>query len=107
MDGRFCPIVLNTFRFDTDKGTSGRGPLYALPKDFTTTAFYININLFEAAGIDWRDIQKHGWTWDRFRAVTRKIGTRRPARLQRTQNLRQFPLALDRHHPRHGLDLRR
>jgi ABC-type sugar transport system permease subunit/ABC-type glycerol-3-phosphate transport system substrate-binding protein len=69
----FVPVVLNTFRFDTTKGTAGHGPLYALPKDFTTTGFYININLFEAAGIDWRDIQKHGWTWDRFRMEMRKI----------------------------------
>jgi ABC-type glycerol-3-phosphate transport system substrate-binding protein len=69
----FVPIVLNAFRFDTDKGTSGKGPLYALPKDFTTTCFYININLFEAAGIDWRDIQKNGWTWDQFTSDMRKI----------------------------------
>lgn len=69
----FVPIVLNTFRFDANTGTAGHGPLYALPKDFTTTSFYININLFEAAGIDWRDIQKNGWTWDRFRVEMRKI----------------------------------
>jgi ABC-type sugar transport system permease subunit/ABC-type glycerol-3-phosphate transport system substrate-binding protein len=69
----FVPIVLNTFRYDTATGTAGQGPLYALPKDFTTTCFYININLFEAAGVDWRDIQKNGWTWDRFRLEMKKI----------------------------------
>jgi multiple sugar transport system permease protein len=69
----FVPIVLDAFRFDTDKGTSGKGPLYALPKDFTTTCFYINVNLFEAAGIDWRSIQKNGWTWDQFTSDMRKI----------------------------------
>ena len=73
----FVPVVLNTFRYDTSTGASGRGPLYALPKDFTTTGFYININLFEAAGIDWRDIQKNGWTWDRFAVEMKKINALR------------------------------
>ncbi len=73
----FVPVVLNAFRFDTATGTMGRGPLYALPKDFTTTGFYININLFDAAGIDWRFIQKHGWTWDQFTADMRKINALR------------------------------
>jgi multiple sugar transport system permease protein len=73
----FVPIVLNAFRFDTSSGAAGNGPLYALPKDFTTTCFYININLFEAAGVDWRDIQKHGWTWDRFAVEMKKINALR------------------------------
>ncbi|HEY1923571.1 MAG TPA: extracellular solute-binding protein, partial [Tepidisphaeraceae bacterium] len=38
----FVPIVLNAFRFDTATGAAGNGPLFALPKDFTTTCFYIN-----------------------------------------------------------------
>ena len=71
----FVPIVLNAFRYDSATGTVGSGPLYALPKDFTTTGFYININMFEAAGIDWRAIQKNGWTWDRFRQVMLKLDT--------------------------------
>jgi ABC-type sugar transport system permease subunit/ABC-type glycerol-3-phosphate transport system substrate-binding protein len=73
----FVPLVLNAFRFDTTTGTAGRGPLYALAKDFTTTGFYINVNLFDAAGVDWRDIQKHGWTWDRFETEMRKINALR------------------------------
>ncbi|HEX4053938.1 MAG TPA: extracellular solute-binding protein [Tepidisphaeraceae bacterium] len=73
----FVPVVLNAFRFDTATGTMGRGPLYALPKDFTTTGFYININLFDAAGIDWRSIQKHGWTWSQFAMDMRKINALR------------------------------
>ncbi len=73
----FVPVVLNAFRFDTATGATGRGPLYALPKDFTTTCFYINVNLFEAAGVDWRDIQKNGWTWDRFAEEMKKINALR------------------------------
>jgi multiple sugar transport system permease protein len=73
----FIPVVLNAYRYDASTGAVGHGPLFALPKDFTTTGFYININLFEAAGIDWRDIQKHGWTWDRFAVEMKKINALR------------------------------
>jgi ABC-type sugar transport system permease subunit/ABC-type glycerol-3-phosphate transport system substrate-binding protein len=73
----FFPVVFNAFRFDTQAGATGRGPLYALPKDFTTTGFYINIDLCEAAGVDWRDIQQHGWTWERFEREMRKISALR------------------------------
>jgi multiple sugar transport system permease protein/multiple sugar transport system substrate-binding protein len=69
----FVPVVLDAFRYDTSTGRAGAGPLYALPKDFTTTGFYININLFDAAGIDWRAIQKNGWTWKQFALDMRKI----------------------------------
>ena len=91
----FVPVVLNTFRFDTATGTMGRGPLYALPKDFTTTGFYININLFDAAGIDWRSIQKHGWTWSQFAMDMRKINALRDRpEYQGPQDLRNVSLAL-------------
>src|ERR1043165_7330146 len=29
--------------------------------------------MFEKAGIDWRDIQKNGWTWTRFETEMRRI----------------------------------
>ncbi len=69
----FFPILLDAFRYEPASGLTGRGPLYALPKDFTTTVFYINVDLFDQAGVDWRDIQKNGWTWDRFEAEMKKI----------------------------------
>jgi multiple sugar transport system permease protein len=71
--GDFYPILLDAFRYDRPTGTTGRGALYALPKDFTTAVFYINVDLFEKAGVDWRDIQKNGWSWDRFEAEMKKI----------------------------------
>lgn len=37
------------------------GKPVALPKDYSTSSFYINTALFEAAGID---IPQEGWTWD-------------------------------------------
>ncbi|MCS7033068.1 MAG: extracellular solute-binding protein [Phycisphaerae bacterium] len=69
----FWPILLQAFRFDTGTDLIGRGPLYALPKDFTTAVFYFNKDLFEKAGIDWRDIQQNGWTWSRFESEMKKI----------------------------------
>jgi multiple sugar transport system substrate-binding protein len=37
------------------------GKLVALPKDYSTSSFYINTALFDAAGIEY---PKEGWTWD-------------------------------------------
>ncbi|HEX8322757.1 MAG TPA: extracellular solute-binding protein, partial [Tepidisphaeraceae bacterium] len=71
----FFPILLKAFRYDTATGlvAGANGRLYGLPKDFTTACFFINIDLFEKAGIDWRDIQKNGWDWPRFEAEAKKI----------------------------------
>lgn len=69
----FWPILLDAFHFDNDSGMIGRGKLYALPKDFTTFIYYANLDLFDKAGVDWRDIQKNGWDWPRFEAEMKKI----------------------------------
>jgi multiple sugar transport system permease protein len=66
------PGLRDAFRFDVSSGQVGTGPLYALPKDFVTLVMYVNEQLCDAAGIDWRDIQKNGWTWERFAAESRK-----------------------------------
>ena len=42
----FFPILMNAFKFDPASGIFGRGPTWALPKDFTTSVFYCNVNLF-------------------------------------------------------------
>jgi len=69
----FWPIVMDALRYDTATGALGNGKLYALPKDFTTAVFYINCDLFDKAGVDWRAIQKKGWNWEEFSADMRKI----------------------------------
>lgn len=69
----YFPILLDAFRYDLAKQRVGEGPLHGLPKDFTTAIFYINVDLFEAAGIDYRKFQDHGWTWEEFADATRKI----------------------------------
>src|SRR5215207_5973966 len=38
-----------------------QGVPYAIAKDYRTSAFYINRDLFDAAGIDYPE---EGWTWD-------------------------------------------
>src|SRR5687768_10273922 len=69
----YFPLMIQAFRYDAQKQTRGAGPLYGLPKDFTPAVFYINIELFESAGVDWRRIQRDGWTWDAFEVWTETI----------------------------------
>src|SRR6185312_2874553 len=49
---------------------SGKGPMYGLPKDFTTCVMYVNVDLFREAGIA---VPYGGWTWDEYQAACRKI----------------------------------
>lgn len=46
------------------------GKLVALPKDYSTSAFYINTALFDAAGIEY---PKEGWTWDDALAIAQEL----------------------------------
>lgn len=64
------PILLDGFRYDTETGRSGEGALYALPKDSTTAVFYVNLDLFEKAGVR---VPYDGWTWGEFEEAARKI----------------------------------
>jgi multiple sugar transport system permease protein len=68
----FFPLILNGFRFNTATGHVGdpKDTLYGLPKDFTTAVFYVNLDLFKAAGVP---VPYHGWTWDEFEADMKKI----------------------------------
>jgi multiple sugar transport system permease protein len=67
----FFPLLLDGFRYNTATQHVGPGgKLYGLPKDFTTACFYVNKNLFRAAGIP---IPYNGWTWDEFLADMQRI----------------------------------
>ncbi|MEO6437021.1 MAG: extracellular solute-binding protein [Tepidisphaeraceae bacterium] len=66
----FFPIILDAFRYDAASGAFGKGPLYGLPKDFTTAVMYVNLDLFEKAGVN---VPYDGWTWGEYEAVCRKI----------------------------------
>ncbi len=65
----FYANVIDCFRFDGE--ITGRGPLYAIAKDFTTVGFYYNRDLFRRAGLP---EPPNDWTWDDFVATARRIG---------------------------------
>ena len=48
------------------------GMLYGLPKDFDTIGLYYNVDLFDAAGLDYPD---DTWTWDDLKAAARALTT--------------------------------
>jgi multiple sugar transport system permease protein len=65
----FYPATVGAYRYDD--GAMGRGPLYGVPKDFTTIGFYYNRDLLRRAGLeDPRD----DWTWDDFARAARSVG---------------------------------
>jgi multiple sugar transport system permease protein len=66
----FYPTLFNAFRYDIETQKTGTGPIFGLPKDFTTAVFYINVDLFEKAGVP---IPYNGWTWDEFEDACKKI----------------------------------
>jgi multiple sugar transport system permease protein len=72
LDG-FYPVLLDAFRYDGHM--IGHGPLYGIPKDFTTMLMYVNCDLFKKAGIA---IPYNGWTWDEFEADCKKISALPP-----------------------------
>ncbi len=64
----FYANCVEAFRYDGT--TVGQGPIYGIPKDFTTVGFYYNKSLFDAAGIAY---PKRDWTWDDFIATARAL----------------------------------
>ena len=64
----FFPILIDAFRYDGSK--SGAGPLYGLPKDFTTAVMYVNVDLFNRAAIP---VPYDGWTWDEYESAVNSI----------------------------------
>lgn len=67
----FYPVLVNTFRWKGDtKAVGGGGHLLGVPKDFTPILMYINVDLFDAAGIA---VPYDGWTWSEYREAMRRI----------------------------------
>ncbi len=64
----FYPTTVSAFRFDGK--TAGNGPLYGIPKDFTTVGFYYNKDLFTKAGLKFPSTN---WTWNEYIADARAI----------------------------------
>ncbi|MFA9477823.1 extracellular solute-binding protein [Phycisphaerales bacterium AB-hyl4] len=64
----FYPQLLDAFRYDGHQ--IGTGPLFGLPKDFSTTVMYVNLDLFERAGLP---VPYDGWTWDEYEQAMQQI----------------------------------
>jgi multiple sugar transport system permease protein len=62
------PQTVAAFRFDG--ATVGEGPLYGIPKDFTTVGFYLNKDVFAKAGVP---LPAADWTWDDYVATARRL----------------------------------
>ena len=67
VDDFFAP-ALDAFRLR--EGRMGEGPLWGIPKDFTTVGIYWNRDLFDRAGATH---PTDDWTWDDFAAAARRI----------------------------------
>lgn len=66
--GDYYEAPLSAFRYDGRR--LGEGALYGIPKDFTSAVMYVNLDLFERAGIG---VPYEGWTWDEYEQALRKI----------------------------------
>ena len=70
------PLVLDDFftpavdAFRLQNGKMGLGPLFGVPKDFTTVGIYWNRDLFDQANAQH---PTPDWTWDDFVAAGRKV----------------------------------
>ena len=72
----FYTNVIDCYRYDE---VIGKGPLYAIAKDFTTIGFYYNKDLLRKAGVPEPPLD--GWTWEEF--IGRRSQGRRPRGLLR------------------------
>ncbi|MEM9417594.1 MAG: extracellular solute-binding protein [Planctomycetota bacterium] len=64
------PVLLQGFRFNPETQTRGDGPLWGIARDYTPLAMYVNVDLYEQAGVP---VPYDGWTWDEFEEASRAI----------------------------------
>jgi multiple sugar transport system substrate-binding protein len=69
-DDDFYPGPMYHLTFDPESGAPG-GPLWGLPRDVSTFALYLNLDLLAEAGAeDPRELAANGeWTWEAFERV--------------------------------------
>lgn len=74
-DDDFYPGPMFHLTFDPETGDSGE-TLWGLPRDVSTFALYMNVDLIQEAGVDDpRELAASGeWNWDTFREVVDGIG---------------------------------
>jgi multiple sugar transport system substrate-binding protein len=68
------PMYHLTFNPETDATGAGSGALWGVPRDVSTFALYLNLDLIEEAGApDPRELAKEGkWDWNAFLDVAQK-----------------------------------
>lgn len=74
-DDDFYPGPMFHLSFNPDSGNTGE-VLWGLPRDVSTFALYMNVDLIQEAGVDDpRELAANGeWTWDKFVEVVDGIG---------------------------------
>jgi multiple sugar transport system substrate-binding protein len=78
-DDQFYPGPMFHLTFDPATGEAG-GPLWGLPRDVSTFALYLNLDLIAEAGAeDPRELAANGeWTWEAFERVGQAIAALGP-----------------------------
>ncbi len=73
-DDAYAPGPMELLTYDPDTQTSGPS-LWGLPRDVSTFAFYLNLDLIAEAGApDPRELDDAGdWDWDTFREVAEAV----------------------------------
>ena len=73
-DAAYAPGPMELLTYDPDTQTSGPS-LWGLPRDVSTFAFYLNLDLIAEAGApDPRELDEAGdWDWDTFRQVAEAV----------------------------------
>jgi len=73
-DDAYYPGPMEFLTYDPESGESG-GALWGLPRDVSTFALYLNLDLIEQAGApDPRELAENGeWNWDTFRQVAEAV----------------------------------
>ena len=66
---------MDQLQVDPATGQKADGFVWGVPRDVSTFALYLNLDLIDAAGAeDPRELAKNGeWTWDKFAEVSQKI----------------------------------
>ncbi len=66
------PSAIGRYRWDAEAKAFGQGDIYALPRDIGPTVLYINVDLFEAAGVELPD-PVVPMTWDQIIDIGTRI----------------------------------
>jgi multiple sugar transport system substrate-binding protein len=69
------PMFHLTYNPENGKSGAGSGAVWGVPRDVSTFALYLNLDLLNEAGADDpRELAKNGqWTWEAFADVTAKV----------------------------------